>query len=429
MNRLHIFRLLGLIALLIGGSMVASLPWAFPWFGPGVEEVELRGIFGLLGAMAVCGVVGGGLMWIGRSSAGATLFRREAIAVVGLSWLLAMVLGALPFWLSGTSIGRNDQGEPIAMTMIDGLFESASGFSGTGATVLTDLEDPELVPRAVLFWRSQTHFLGGLGIMVLFVAILGMGSAGKTLMLTEMPGPGQESAHARTQRAAWVFAAIFIGLCVVLTAILTAEGMSLFDALCHAFGTIATGGFSTHNKSIEYFGSVSIEMTIMLFMILACTNFTLLYFLLIWKPGRLLGDIEFRTYLTILAATMLLVVGFGLTYHDFGNVLSALRYGSFQVASIMTNTGFGTANFDQWNNFSRGLLFLLMFIGGCAGSTSCSVKVIRYVLFFKILRLEVERVYHPNVVRHVRLGGRPLTDPELRNNVLIYFAVFLLLFV
>ncbi|NLE39139.1 MAG: TrkH family potassium uptake protein [Pirellulaceae bacterium] len=428
MNRLHICRLLGLIALLIGVSMLASLPWAFPWFGP-ARVIETRGIVGLLGAMTVCAAVGAALLRVGRSSVGATLFRREAIAVVGLGWLLATLLGALPFWFAGVSIGRTDDGQPVAMGLVDGLFESASGFTGTGATVLTDLEDEALLPRAILFWRSETHFLGGLGIMVLFVAILGMGSAGKTLMLTEMPGPTQEAPHARTQRAAWIFAAIYAGLNVVLTALLLIEGMSLFDALCHSFGTVATGGFSTYNKSIEHFDSLPIDLTITLFMLVACTNFTLLYFVVIRRPGRLLRDVEFRTYIAILAVATLTVVAFGLSHSDFPDVGSALRYGSFQVVSIMTNTGFGTADFDRWTDFNRGLLLLLMFIGGCAGSTSCSIKVIRYILLVKILRLEVEQIYHPNVVRHVRLGGKALTEPNLRKDVLLYFAVFLLLFV
>jgi trk system potassium uptake protein len=428
MNKPLISWLLGLISLLIGGSMVMSLPWAFPPFGP-ATEVEVRGIVGLLGAMAVCGVVGVVLMRLGRGGRGAALFRREAIAVVGLSWLLATVLGALPFWFSSTASGRDAEGRPIRMNVADGLFESASGFTGTGSTVLTNLEDQELVPRAILFWRSQTHFLGGLGIMVLFVAILGMGSAGKALMVAEMPGPSQESAHARTQRSAWIFAAIFIGLVAVLAVLLRVEGMSMFDALCHSFGTIATGGFSTHDLSIEYFHSVGIETTIALFMIIACTNFTLIYYVVLRRPGKLLADVEFRTYLAIMTTVTALIVGFGLFYEDFADVNSAVRYSLFQVASIQTNTGFGTADFDLWNQFSRGLLLLLMFIGGCAGSTSCSVKVIRYILFFKILKLELEHVFHPTVVRHVRLGGQALPDPELRKDVLAYFAVILLLFV
>jgi len=428
MNKLQICRLLGLIALLIGGSMALSLPWALPVCGQ-AEQFELRSVVGLLGAMLVCGLVGGLLMYRGRTSNGQRLPRREAIAVVGLSWLMATVLGALPYWFSETCCGVDDADNPVQMNFWDGLFESASGFSGTGATVLSNLEDPQLVPRAILFWRSETHFLGGLGIMVLFVAILGMGSAGKTLMLTEMPGPSQESAHARTQRAAWVFALIFVGLTTLLTILLIVQGVTPFDALCHAFGTVATGGFSTYNNSVEHFHGLGIEMTVMVFMILACTNFTLLYYLLLWKPGKLLADVEFRTYLIIMAAVVALVVGFGLAKGNFGGVRDAFRYGAFQVVSIMTNTGFGTHNFDEWNEFSRGLLFLLMFVGGCAGSTSCSIKVIRHILFFKILWLEVEKMFHPSVVRHVRLGGKPMADPDLRKDVVVYFGMIVVIFI
>ena len=427
MNKLLICRLLGLISLFIGVSMLMSLPWAFPILGQ-TETVEWRSVGGLLGAMAVCAAIGGLLMWIGRSAAGAELLRREAIAVVGLSWIMATVLGALPFWFSSTAWTQNATG-PVPMNVADGLFESASGFSGTGATVLTDLENPELVPRAILFWRSETHFLGGLGIMVLFVAVLGMGSAGKALMLAEMPGPSKESAHERTQRAAWVFAMIFIGLTGLLSVLLLIQGMDVFDSLCQAFGTIATGGFSTHNKSIEFFQSAGIEITITTFMVLACVNFTLLYYVVLFRPGHLFADVEFRVYIAIIVVVSALVVGFGLANGDFANLGSALRYGVFQVVSIITNTGFGTANFDHWNSFSRAILFLLMFVGGCAGSTSCSLKVIRHILFFKVLWLEVEKIFHPSVVRHVRLGGHVMSDPDLRKDVLVYFAVILLLFI
>ena len=439
MDKPYICRLLGMISLLIGGSMALSLPWALPIFGQ-TNQFETRGFFSLLGAMAVCGTVGGLLIYLGRKTEGHRLFRREAIAVVGLSWLMATLLGAIPFWLSGTKYELISAGKPSRtchMGFFDGIFESASGFSGTGATVLTDLEDPELVPRSILFWRSETHFLGGLGIMVLFVAILGMGSAGKALMLTEMPGPSQESAHARTQRAAWNFALIFVGLTAALTLALRVQGVSAFDSLCHAFGAVATGGFSTYNDSIAHFRSVSVEMTVTLFMILACTNFTLLYYLVLLKPGKLLGDLEFRVYLIVMFSVAALVIvvlwvkgGLGAQGEPISYGLGdSVRYGLFQVVSIMTNTGFGTHDSDQWNSFSRGVLLALMFVGGCAGSTSCSVKVIRYILLFKILWLELEQVFHPTVVRPVRLGGKPLQDPGTRNDVVLYFAVFAVIFV
>jgi len=428
MNKSHICRLLGIITLLIGGSMVMSLPWTIPTFGQ-VSQFDGRSFVALLGSMAVCAVLGCLLMYVGRKTAEQRLFRKEAIAVVGLSWLLASVLGALPFWFSGTCCDINAAGQPVRVDFFDGLFESASGFSGTGATILTDLEDPELVPRAILFWRSETHFLGGLGIMVLFVAILGVGSAGKALMLAEMPGPKHSGGQERIQKAAWTFAGIFVGLTLVLTALLVLQEFSLFDGLCHAFATIATGGFSTYNNSVEHFQSVGVEMTIALFMAIACTNFTLLYFLVLWKPAKLFGDIEFRVYLMVMAAAAAVVVVALWAHGDYATVGESMRYGLFQTVSIMTNTGFGTADFNQWNSLCRAILLLLMFVGGCAGSTSCSVKVIRYILFFKILRLELEQVFRPTVVRPVRLGGKPLENPDVRKDVVLYFGVIVVIFV
>ncbi len=263
--------------------------------------------------------------------------------------------------------------------------------------------------------------------MVLFVAVLGHGSAGKALMLAEMPGPSNETGRSRTQHAAWIFTFIYFGLNVILTLLLLLQGMTWFDALCHSFGTIATGGFSTYNDSVAHFHSVGIEMTISLFMILACTNFTLLYLLVCFRPKQLLADVEFRTYMGILAFSTIAIVLFGMQYSDFSSWHDALRYSFFQVVSIQTNTGFATQNFDNWNEFGRGSLFVLMFIGGCAGSTSCSIKVIRHILFAKILWLEIERSWHPSVVRQLRIGGKPVEDPHIRTSVLVYFGLILII--
>ena len=181
----------------------------------------------------------------------------------------------------------------VRMNFIDAMFESQSGFSTTGATVLSDLEDPHLVPRCILFWRASTHFLGGLGIIVLFVVILGQGSAGKALMRTEVPGPTQDSAAARIQHTAWLFAAMYVGLNVLLAVILYFQGLSPFDAICHAFATMATGGFSTYNSSLGHFASIpgisgaAVEYTVIVFMVLAGTNFTLLALCLFAQPGQL----------------------------------------------------------------------------------------------------------------------------------------------
>ncbi|MFG0260786.1 MAG: TrkH family potassium uptake protein [Novipirellula sp. JB048] len=411
--------------------MSFCLPFAFPALAqrthlPPAAAFEVAGARGLLLGTAVSVIVGGGLLAIGRRHRGGPLYQKEAMAIVGLSWVLATVLGALPYYLSGTEIAPDRP-----MTFIEAMFESQSGFSTTGATVITDLETPASVPHCILFWRSWTHFLGGLGIVVLFVAILGQGSAGKAMMRAEMPGPTKEGSMPRMQHTALVFAAIYIALNAILTGIYTLQGMSLFDALCHAFGTMATGGFSTYNRSLGRFESVSIEYTTIVFMILAGTSFTLLYLSLFDGPKRLFRDVEFRTFLGIIISVAACVVFFGMRAGDVGfdTLSESTRNGLFQVVSIITTTGYGTADFNQWNNFGRGVLLLLMFVGGCAGSTGGGMKVIRHVLFYKILRQEIERAHRPRVVRQIRVGGAPIEDPNLTRGIVVYFSMILAIFV
>ena len=537
MNIRLLFRLLGILSLLIGFFMLASLIWANPNWGFHTDSsittnrFEAEGFWGLVNSTLICAGVGAAFLLIGRRASG-KLFRKEAMAVVGLSWLLATLLGALPFVLSGTYRGPSvrvfdsedrvfviapgtdiwttwtecevspeeikilgavvnatakgltrselqsrtqlsnvdelfqnltrrkllqgwligpGQGDVLApadrasnyrlrwvrMNFVDAMFESQSGFSTTGATVLSDLEDPYLVPRCILFWRSSTHFLGGLGIIVLFVAILGQGSAGKALMRTEVPGPTQDGAAARIQHTAWLFAAMYVGLNVLLAFILFFMGLSPFDAITHAFATMATGGFSTYNASLGHFASLpningaAIEYVVILFMILAGTNFTLLALCLFGQPWQLLRDIEWRTYVGVILVATAGIVTCGMINgdNDFGNFTDAVRYGLFQVVSIITTTGYGTSDFDTWNYFSKALLLVLMFVGGCAGSTGGGMKVIRHVLFVKILGMELEHSFHPKVVRLLRLGGKPVDDENLRHSILVYFSLILILFV
>jgi len=549
MNHRLVCRQLSIVALLIGGIMLFSLPWALPTWGsrvPSAEQItgsfEARGFWALLASLAVCLGVGGILWRAGRDAVG-SLYRKEAMAVVGLSWILATILGALPFKISGTARGpavrlyensrivavadlggevwgswqlmpllehrpyhviqalmdagnaglsRSDLDElsmpsisaseeaghaavpsasevllnlissspqwervvelpgdgsdpnrlgyrlrNLRMSWADALFESQSGFSTTGATVISDLEDPSLVPHCILFWRSSTHFLGGLGIIVLFVVLLGQGSAGKALMRAEMPGPTQESGQTRMQHAAWIFAGLYVALNLILTFILKACGLTWFDALCHAFGTMATGGFSTYNSSLGHFDNAVIEYTVIAFMILAGTNFTLLYIALMGRPGALIGDVEWRTYMCLILGVTAAVMVAGLARGDFTETadelfwdrfFNGLRYGLFQVVAVITTTGYGTHDFDGWNQFGRAALFLLMFVGGCAGSTGGGMKVIRHILFVKILGLEVERAFRPSVVRPLRIGGDGSEDPDLRRNILVYFAIIFAIF-
>jgi trk system potassium uptake protein TrkH len=436
MNLQLVSRMLGIVAWLIGLTMAFSLPIAWPAIG-GQSEFETHGFLALIGSIAVCGVVGLAMRHLGKD-APETLYRKEAMAIVGLSWVLATVLGGIPYYFGGVTFQEVD-GVEQAMGIVECLFESQSGFSTTGATMLTDIENHQWVPRCILCWRSSTHFLGGLGIIVLFVAVLGQGSAGKALMRAEMPGPSKEGSQERTQHTAWVFAAIYCGLTFLLTVLLYFEGMTMFQAVCHAFGTMATGGFSTLNASLGGFESLLpnsyklIEYTVIIFMIFAGTNFTLMYLTFLGRPKVLLRDPEWRTYACIILIATLVVMGVGLwevgAQDSPGDSLElTFRDSLFQVVSILTTTGFGTADFDQWHNFCRALLIMLMFIGGCAGSTGGGMKVIRHILFVKILGREIEHSFHPSVVRHIRISGEPITDADLPRNILVYVALIALIF-
>ncbi len=425
MNYQLLSRTLGIICSLFAVTMLFSVPWAHPSFGfriakniPFPTEYEWRGALGLMGSSFISAAIGGVLIWLGRNSVRQKLFRKEAMATVGLSWILATVLGALPYLLSGVQ-----REEGINVSVADALFESQSGFSTTGASILTNVEDPRLVPHCILFWRSSTHFLGGLGIVVLLVAILGQGASGKAMMRAEMSGPTKDSAFSRMQQTAVVFATIYVVLNVVLSIIYWLCGMSAFDALCHAFGTLATGGFSTYNASLAHFDSVWIDIITIIFMILGGTNFALLLMVATGNWKRMVNDVEWRVYIAIIVVVTAAVMFFGLWSRDFSDFGSALRYSLFQVVSIMTTTGYYTHDFDLWNNFGRGVLILLMFVGGCAGSTGGGMKVIRHVLLAKILRLELELAYRPRVVRPLLLGNQALEDVNLQKNILVYFGL------
>ena len=433
MNWRLLFKLLGMLSLLVGGSMAMSLPWAFPELGV-ATEFEAKGFFGILAAMCISLLIGGGFSWLGRGSQG-TILHKEALAIVGLGWVIAGVLGALPFLFSGTM-----RSPDVPMTVIDAVFESVSGFTTTGASVLTELEDPAMIPKCVMFWRCFTHWLGGMGIIVLFVALLGhLGGGGKALMQREVPGPLNETVKPRVREAAIIMWKIYVGLSIVLVILFVLLGMSVYDSLCHTFGTLATGGFSTYNKSIGHFDSITIEVTITLFMLIAGTNFSLFYIMISGQPivrnerwhqrfNILLKDPEWKVYIGVLFLATIVLTGNLLANGIYSSAAEALRHASFICVAIMTTTGFGTEDFSQWGEFSKGLLLLLMFVGGCAGSTGGGIKVVRFILFFKVMKLEVERAFRPKVIRSLRLGNENLPD-SLRHDVVVYFSLILFIFI
>jgi trk system potassium uptake protein TrkH len=438
MNYRYLSKLLGIVLIMLSLPMALSLPWAFPAFGR-AREFESEGFYGLCGSMAIALSVSSLLLFLGRKAQG-RLLTREAMATVGLSWVCASLLGSLPFLLSGVK-----RDESHRMTVIDALFESVSGLTCTGASVLTDIENPELIPACILFWRSELHLLGGLGIMVLFVAVLGHGSAGKALMRSESVGPWREAASGRMQHAAWTFAGLFLTLTLVVALGLKLLGMDWYDSLAHAFGTIATGGFGLRNTSIEAYNDWRIELWIGVFLLLSGINYGLLYLSLIGQPRKLLQDVEFRAFAGIVIVSILLcafamfrsqdyldIASYNTLsddqksqYSSIGRFVVCLRHSFFQVASVITNTGFVSCDFDRWNDTSRGMLLVLAYVGSCAGSTSSSIKVIRYVLLFKLLKQQFTRSFRPNIVQPLRVGGETIDDPEVGRGVMTYFTLAL----
>ncbi len=466
MNIRLVVKLLGSVCIALGLAMAFSIPWAFERTPKGLAY-EREGTFGLLMSMSICFLCGGLLRAFGQK-AKPLLFRREAIAVVVFSWVLATLLGALPYVLSGTARAKHvsEEGETILvkMTIFDAMFESQSGFSTTGATVLSDVENPEMIPRCILFWRGCTHFLGGIGIIVLLVAILGQGLGGKEVLRAERGGsPGEGSPLARVQSLAWSLFGIYVVLNVVLIFILLFLKLSPFDAICHAFSAMSTGGFSTHNLSVGYFAtdpkydSAAIEWVLILFMFLGGTNFVLFFWCLCGQPGRLFRDVEWRTYFGLVLAASVAITAFGFWYGSFDlygmlnpppvvadvsdsalppdvdgsgvpddpkvPVSYAFRTSMFHVVSLMTTTGFVADQYDRWNPPAVVILLFVMFTGACAGSTAGGVKLFRLVLGAKIVRAQIEHTYHPTVVRNIWLQ-KNVVNRDLLNSVAVYIALY-----
>ena len=406
MNFFAVSKLLGLLITVIGATMILPVLWSLH-FQDGMWDRLL-----LAALLTLCG---GGLLYLIGSLRRQEVFRKEAIATVGLGWVLSAAFGAVPFVITG-SIPH----------YVDAFFETMSGFTTTGASILTNIE---ALPRSVLFWRSFTHWLGGMGIIVLFIAILPLiGAGGRHLYKSEVPGLVREALTPKIKETAIILWKIYLGLTIAETLLLMVSGMSLYEALCHTFGTLATGGFSTRNKSIAHFASLKIDIIIIFFMLCAATNFSLHFKALGRKPSIYLKDPEWRAYaLLLLGATLILTLCVWLegNYH---NPWTALRYSSFQAVSIMTTTGYTTADFEQWAPGARVLLVMLMFIGGSAGSTGGGMKVIRWLTLFKIARHQLERVYRPRRIRKIKIGTTRV-DENLQLATLSFFFIYVLIFV
>ncbi len=404
MNITLTLRILG--ALLLSLAIALLFPVPFSWFyGDGAASSFIL-------SSVISAACGGLLFKLFRSESDLSV--REGFAVVTFGWTLFSLFGALPFVLSGA-----------IPSYLDAFFETMSGFTTTGSTILTDIE---VLPPSILLWRSLTQWLGGMGIIVLSLAILPMlGVGGMQLFKAEVPGPTTDRLKPRIQDTAKLLWGVYVLLTGAEVLLLMAGGMNFFDGLNHSFTTMATGGFSTRNASIAAYGSAYIEWVITLFMFLAGINFSLHYLALQGKIGDFIRNEELRFYfgLILFGTISITLLNMGGTYPDF---LDNLRFSAFQVVSIMTTTGFATADYELWPVLCQYLLVFAMFIGGCAGSTGGGMKVARILLLFKHAHVQVFRLIHPRAVRLVKLGARPV-DKEVMQSILGFFALYLGVFV
>ncbi len=391
MNLRRVLRILGFVLYALAAAELVPLLWC-------LSPADPRSAGALLAAAVASAIVGFGFRRFG-SDAG-DLYRREGVVVVVGSWLLASISGAIPYVVSGAIPG-----------LIDALFESASGFTTTGASVLTNIEQ---VPAAILFWRSMTQWLGGIGIVVLFVALLSeLGPGARFLFQLEVPGPKAEILHARVRQTALALFRIYLALTGLQVALMLILGASLYDALTHSFSTVSTGGFSPYGDSIAHF-SPALQIVTLVFMLAAGINFALYYALARRRDLRVLRDVELRVYVGLaLVATTVVAVDL-YAAGTASSASTALLDSAFQVVSLLTTTGFATANFAEWPGLAHATLVGLMFVGGCAGSTAGGAKVIRLLIGWKVAMREVHLTFSPNSVVSIGVGGKPVPEESLR---------------
>ena len=385
-------------------AVLLALPMAVAlWYGEsGLPFLIPMGLLVLFGALL-------GL----RRPQRASLYARDGLAVVALAWIAVSLFGALPFYISGSM-----------ETYVDCFFETVSGFTTTGASILREVES---LDRGILFWRSFTHWVGGMGVLVFVMAIVPMSGDGHGMHLlrAEVPGPSVGKLVSRMSDSAKILYGIYFVITVLEILLLLAGGMPLFDACIHSFGSAGTGGFSNRNLSVGAYNNAYFDVVIGIFMLLFGINFNLYYFLLTRKFREVFQSEELRTYLAIVAVSVTAITINIL--HLYESVGTSLRHAFFQVSSIMTTTGFATTDFNTWPTFSKAILVVLMFIGACAGSTGGGIKVARLVILVRSSVGEMRRMLHPNAVSTTRFEGKVLPERNIRG-VQMFLTMYLLVF-
>ncbi len=399
----------GLAARFLGNLLLVEAALLTIPLGISFHFGEQRAVLAFLLAMGLLGVVGFALSNIRAASR--RIKTREALVIVTLGWLAASFFGALPFVFSGS-----------VPSFIDAFFETVSGLTTTGATVL---EDVETLPMGILFWRSFTHWLGGMGILVFALAILPtLGVGGFQIFKAESPGPVPDKLTPRIATTSKVLYTVYLAITLLQISVFYAAGLSPFESSVFAFGTVGTGGLSIYNDSLARHSSNGVLINaIAVGMLISGVNFSLYYDL--WKRRwrRVVSNSELRLYVTIVVIAVLAIAA-NLYGRVYSNPAETLKHALFQVSSIITTTGYSTADFDLWPSFSKGVLFLLMFVGGCAGSTAGSIKVIRLLVAGKAVKREIAKTLHPQAAAPITINGR-IVSPEVITGVGSFYFLYL----
>jgi trk system potassium uptake protein TrkH len=388
-----VFNVLGILHVFIGGCML--LPTAISFFYHDRDFTALL-VISLLQILF-------GILVYFVTPVPDDIHPKEGYAIVAFGWVTVAAVGALPFYFSGA-----------IPSYIDCFFETVSGYTTTGASILTNIES---LPKGILFWRSLTHWLGGLGFILLSIAVLPLlGFGGMQLYRSEMTGPAPDKLKPRVQETARILWSVYVLFTICEIVLLMVGGMTLYDAACHTFGTMGTGGFSTKNASIGYYHSAYIDIIVIVFMIIAGTNFRLHYKALKGNIKAYIRDEEFRFFISILMIASLTIF-LDVYLKTRVNPGETLRSAVFQVVSLDTTTGFVTADYEKWSWFSQFILFTLLFCGSCAGSTSGSQKMMRILMLIKYGIAEIKRLIHPNAVIPVRFNGSSVSS-EIMGKIL-----------
>ncbi|MCP4727827.1 MAG: TrkH family potassium uptake protein [bacterium] len=401
-----ILNILGLLQVFIGIFMLMPACVAL-YYGEGDAPA-------LFISAAISIVLGLAAFFLTRKHITDDIRPKEGFAIVTFGWIASALLGALPFYLSGA-----------IPSVVDCVFETVSGYTTTGASILSNIE---ALPKGILFWRSLTHWLGGMGIILLSLAILPiLGIGGMQLYKAEVPGPTSDKLSPRVRETAKRLWYIYLAFTIIEIALLYFGGMDLFDSACHTFGTMATGGFSTKNASIGQYNSAYFDYIIVVFMAIAGTNFALHYRAITGDVKAYFRDEEFKFFMGLMLFVIVIITIDIVLTSDTG-FARGIRDSVFQTFSIGTTTGYGTADYEKWSSVSQFLLFMLMFIGGCAGSTGGGMKIVRIMLLLKYGIAELKKMIHPDAVVPVRFNNRPVSQ-DVVTKILGFFLLFVLLFV